>query len=118
MNLRITILLFIAVLAGMAIAGARSRAQDGHHGAGHAEMHHVYQDWLQPGSKVSCCDNRDCRPTRARVGDNGLWEAWDGRQWLTVPAARVLSMPSPDGRSHLCEVGGTVLCFVPGEIRG
>lgn len=29
MNLRITILLFIAVLVGLAIAGARSRAQDG-----------------------------------------------------------------------------------------
>jgi hypothetical protein len=68
-----------------------ARAQSGMHGDGHAEMHETYKGWHPPGNpNTSCCSNADCRPTRAYVGDDGLWRAWNGLRWLTVPQSRVL----------------------------
>lgn len=83
-------------------------------------MHHVYQDWLQPGSKVSCCDNRDCRPTRAYLGEDGRWRAWDGQGWIIVPPAKLLpSDLAKDGRNHLCaSPSGEVYCFSPTSPKG
>lgn len=83
-------------------------------GAKVARGHDPYTDWKQPGTNASCCDRRDCRPTRARMTDRETWQAWDGTRWLDVPPERVLRIKSPDGRSHLCEMNGAVLCFVPG----
>jgi len=83
-----------------------------------ASAHDQYHEWKIPGTMTSCCNDNDCRPTRARVTEDGFWEAWDGKEWLTVPQSRVLPFTAPDGRSHLCAIGGVVLCFTPGEIRG
>lgn len=82
-----------------------------------ARAHDIYLDWKVPGTAVSCCDRRDCRPTRARMTDRETWEAWDGERWVDIPPNRVLRMRSPDGRSHLCEAHGAVFCFVAGETR-
>ena len=78
-----------------------------------ARAHDPYDRWMVPGTATSCCNDRDCRPTRARMDEHERWEAWDGERWLKVPPDRVLKIPSPDGRSHLCEMNGAVLCFVP-----
>lgn len=75
--------------------------------------HEPYGSWRIPTTGGSCCNNEDCRPTRARQDDEGHWEAWDGWRWLRVPPMAVLSIPSPDGRSHLCEARGAVFCFLP-----
>lgn len=79
--------------------------------------HEPYSGWKSPTTGASCCDHRDCRPTRARMDEQGRWEAWDGGRWIKIPPANVLRMKSPDGRSHLCELNGAVFCFVPGEVR-
>lgn len=78
-----------------------------------ARAHDIYRGWMVPGTATSCCNDRDCRPTRARMDEHERWEAWDGERWLKVPPDRVLKIPSPDGRSHLCEMNGAVLCFLP-----
>lgn len=78
--------------------------------------HEPYGSWRIPTTGGSCYNNEDCRPTRARMDDDGRWEAWDGWRWLPVPPLAVLSIPSPDGRSHLCESSGAVFCFVPGLV--
>lgn len=83
-----------------------------------AFAHEPYTEWRIPGTSASCCNDNDCRPTRARMDDNEQWEAWDGERWLKVPRDRVLGFPSPDGRSHICEAHGNVYCFVPGETKG
>jgi hypothetical protein len=92
----------------------------GEHGDGHAGMHDIYKLWhppLNPGT--SCCNNSDCRPTRAFVDDDGHWRAWNGAAWLQVPQDRVLPPNyAGDGRSHLCEKEAFIYCFTPGEIRG
>lgn len=82
-----------------------------------ARAHDPYTRWMVPGTFVSCCNQQDCRPTRARMTDRETWQAWDGSRWLDVPADRVLRFPSPDGRSHLCEMNGTVYCFMPGDTK-
>lgn len=80
--------------------------------------HEPYGSWKNPTTDASCCDNRDCRLTRARMYEDERWEAEasPGR-WIKIPPANVLRMKSPDGRSHLCEMNGAVFCFVPGEVR-
>lgn len=82
--------------------------------------HDIYQNWhppLNPGT--SCCNNSDCRPTRAYLGNDGLWRALIDGRWLTVPREVVLPTDyAKDGRSHVCEKEGHFYCFTPGEVRG
>lgn len=77
-----------------------------------AVAHEPYTDWHNPVTGGSCCNDTDCRPVSVRQDDKGQWEAWDGWRWLKVPPLTVLNIPSPDGRSHLCEARGVVHCFV------
>jgi hypothetical protein len=111
-----------AVLLGAGLLGlaAAAFAQSGAHGDGHAAMHDIYKNWHPPLNQgTSCCNNADCRPTRAFVGDDGHWRAWNGSTWLVVPQDRLLPTDfAGDGRSHLCEMQGHIYCFTPGEIRG
>jgi hypothetical protein len=102
------------------IGCAEALAQSGQHGDGHAQMHDLYKGWHPPGNPfTSCCNDADCRPTRAFVDEEGRWRAWNGSGWLIVPQERVLPADyAGDGRSHLCEKEGFVYCFTPGEIRG
>lgn len=84
---------------------------------GRAVAHEPYSNWKQPGSGASCCSDHDCRPVRAYLGEDGLWRAWDGAHWLTIPADRLLPADfAKDGRSHLCSTpDGWVYCFSPSE---
>jgi len=87
-----------------------------------ARAHEPYSDWRVPNNPaVSCCNGDDCRPTRAYMGDDGLWRAWVGpgpKDYLIVPADRLLPTDlAKDGRSHLCEKAGWIYCFSPGEPR-
>lgn len=85
-----------------------------------ARGHDPYTDWRKPDNPaVSCCNGDDCRPTRAYVGEDGLWRAWNGAEWLVVP--REVMLPpdyAGDGRSHICERGSFIYCFTPGQVRG
>ena len=90
-------------------------AQDGWHGQGHAEQHEWYRTLVHPFSGRPCCDDRDCRPTRAYVDDDGIWHAMLDGRWVSVPADVVLKKSPPDGRSHICADGrGIIYCFVGG----
>lgn len=122
------VLLALAVLSiGSAFAQSGGSADDsGRHGDGHAQQHDIYKDWKPPNNAgTSCCSaaqpdgSGDCRPTRAYMGDDGLWRAWNGYLWLTVPPERLLPPDfAGDGRSHLCEKATHIYCFTPGQVRG
>jgi len=117
---RVMLLLLIGCAEALAQSGHPFDDAQGRHGDGHAEMHDIYKGWHPPGNPfTSCCNDADCRPTRAFVDDDGRWRAWNGSGWLIVPQERVLPADhAGDGRSHLCEREGFVYCFTPGEIRG
>jgi hypothetical protein len=113
--IRLILALTFAASAAHAQSGSAG-GYSGSHGDGHAEMHDIYKNWTPPDNpKTSCCDNSDCRPTRAYVDESGNWRAWNGNMWLIVPSARVLPTDyAHDGRSHLCEKAGFIYCFAPG----
>jgi hypothetical protein len=85
-----------------------------------AWAHDPYSSWRKPDNPaVSCCHGIDCRPTRAFMGEDGRWRAWDGLGWVIVPPGTVLPTDlAGDGRSHLCERAGRVLCFSPTTPKG
>lgn len=114
---------FAALVFSIAFAPtafSQAVGHSGRHGDGHAETHDIYKLWTPPlNPNTSCCDNSDCRPTRAFVDNEGHWRAWNGAMWLQVPQDRVLPPNhAGDGRSHLCEKEQFIYCFAPGEIRG
>lgn len=83
-----------------------------------ALAHDPYTGWKDRRG-YGCCDNTDCRPTRAYVDEAGRWRAMVDGEWMVVPPDAVLQIPSPDGRSHVCHTPGALepRCFVPGEPR-
>lgn len=85
-----------------------------------AGAHDPYSNWRKPDNPaVSCCHGEDCRPTRAYVGEDGRWRAWDGLGWVVVPPGSLLPTDlAGDGRNHLCERAGQVLCFSPTMPKG
>jgi hypothetical protein len=121
MSTKLYLVAAAVLIAGCLHTGALpALAQTGEHGDGHAEMHDVYQNWHTPlNAKVSCCNNADCRPTRAFLDDDGNWHAWNGSKWLRVPQDRLLPTDyAGDGRSHLCEMDEFIYCFTPAEPKG
>ena len=92
-----------------------AQAQDGQHGAGHAEHHDWYKTLVSPQSGISCCNDKDCRPTRAYIDESGAWRALLNGQWISVPREKVLNTKAPDGNSHICaNEFGMIFCFVGG----
>jgi len=102
-----------------------TKAQDdalGSHGHGHAENHNMYKDWARPDVGGSCCNAQtpddptgDCRPTTAYLGDDGWWRARirpGPNGFAVVPPNKILNRAG-DGRCHVCERNGSVLCFQP-----
>lgn len=113
-------LALISLVGFLSIWAFPLKAQSGEHGDGHAEMHDTYKDWHPPSNpETSCCNNQDCRPTRAYVDDEGHWRALVDGQWLVVPSERMLPPDfAHDGRSHVCASGSFIYCFTPAEPKG
>lgn len=77
-------------------------AQEGYIGTGHDKWHHdFYQHLVRPGTKVSCCNHHDCRPTTGRVvGSN--YEVKVNGAWVTVPSDKIVKSSAPDLGFHVC----------------
>ena len=124
MCMRAAIVAILLALVGAPV-GAGAFAQDGQHGQGHAENHDWYRDLKQPGTGASCCNGTtsgiegDCRPTRAYIGDDGVWRALIDGHWTVVPPRVVLQNLAPDGNSHICaNRSGSIYCFIGGSPKG
>ena len=77
-----------------------------------------YETWMRPDMPTSsCCNRNDCAPVSEVKRVLGRWKARRASDgvWLDIPPEKVEERrDSPDGGSHLCSVGGTVLCFIAG----
>ena len=108
MNTRAVATLFAAVLAFGAVVNVFLPLK--------ARAHDIYMDW-KTRSGVSCCHDKDCAPAVTWTDNEGRVFVRQNGQTYFVPETAILPIPSPDGRSHACIIGGTVICFVPGEAR-
>ena len=86
-------LMFVCFVASSAVA---------HDPAGHA-LHHegFYMGLKQPGTGVSCCNNRDCRPAEHRVTPKGVEFLVAGR-WIMPPQSQLIEIETPDAKGHWC----------------
>ena len=103
---------------GHALAADFSDESHGKHGRGHDELHNWYKTLRQPGTGYECCDNKDCRPTSARLRETGVEVLVDG-EWTKVPPNTIIDIAPPDLQSHVCAPKGPwspkpIFCVVLG----
>ena len=80
----------------------RDHDHDGRHGQGHAQWHDsFYQKLLIPGTKSSCCNLSDCRPTQIRTNGDHYEIMKDGR-WIRVDPSKIVKAEAPHGGAHIC----------------
>jgi hypothetical protein len=81
---------------------AQGHQVQGHHGRGHDKWHEGFYQKLQiPGSKTSCCNLSDCRPTEIRANGDHYEILKDGR-WIRVDPGKIVKVTAPDGGAHIC----------------
>ena len=96
--------LMIAVMAGTSFSAMPSplKAEETYHGHGHSELHHWYRRLMRPDfPSYRCCNDQDCRPTRARW-NKGHWEAQKDGRWIRIPNEKISREQSIDSRPHIC----------------
>jgi hypothetical protein len=95
-------------------------AQEHQHGADtiYGATGRFYETWMRPDQPASsCCNRHDCDTAVDVKQVNGRWWARKkgGGPLMSIPPEKVeQGRDSPDGQSHICSVGSTVLCFLPG----
>ena len=109
----------VGVALPMALIAPTHGQPQGHHGVGHDALHHWYRT-LKDRNGRACCNERDCRPTQSRVRGGNIEVMVDGI-WAVVPPEKILPVPSPDARSHVCSMQrpnsyplGHVFCVILG----
>jgi hypothetical protein len=89
-------------LVPTSVAFVASQEHTGHIGHGHAQWHDsFYKDLKIPGSKTSCCNLTDCRPTKIRTNGDHYEIMKDGR-WIRVQQEKIVKITAPDGGAHIC----------------
>jgi hypothetical protein len=72
-----------------------------------AEAHDIYTGLTDPRSGVSCCHDRDCKPTEYRPA-NGGYEFWVENTWVFVPHKgiqyKILPGDTSKNQAHWCGV--------------
>jgi hypothetical protein len=97
-----------------------AHAQEHQHPTGiiHGATGHFYETWQRPDMpSSSCCNKADCDVAVDVKQIAGQWWARkrSGGPMTSIPAEKIEQRrDSPDGQSHLCAVGTTVFCFLPG----
>jgi hypothetical protein len=97
----------VALLTIALLTEPRALAQEhgGMHGHEHDKLHYWYKTLRQPGTGYACCDNKDCRPTTARLRGGTIEVLVDG-EWTGVPHNTILNRTSPDLNTHVCAPKG------------
>ncbi len=76
-----------------------------HHPPEHMELHEKFYSKLKiPGTKQSCCNDRDCRPADYRVSSDGEYEFKVAGYWIKVDRMKIIHELTPDGGGHWCGV--------------
>jgi hypothetical protein len=106
----IAFVVVFGLIAAMNYASSEELPQ-GMYGEKHEQFHDFYKSLWNPAKKLSCCHDKDCRPTRAkRVFDH--YEVLRNAEWVRVDDESILKDFAPDGGAHICSndvqsVGGS-----------
>lgn len=102
-----------------------------YHGVGHAKNHSMYKGWLTKKGG-SCCNNQDCRPTKAKyviLYDQEMYRVEVNGVWCLVPVSAARPYTPRDGQAHVCapevdkslrgeervtKICESIICFVAG----
>lgn len=111
-------LLLLAALMFYSLAHADAQEHQ-HPGATiHGATGQFYETWQRPDMpSSSCCSKADCDIAVDVKQIAGQWWARkkSGGPMTSIPAEKIEQRrDSPDGQSHLCAIGTTVFCFLPG----
>jgi len=101
---------FVAILLLASATTSTAEAQEPQQSLG--EWFHSLR---VPGTPISCCDESDCKRTKARIGPAGYEaQAPDGR-WIAIPERSVIrGKPNLANEPVLCLAPpSAVYCFVP-----
>lgn len=125
-------MMVLAMLIGLGIGlASRGNAHDASMAADpeQARVFQFYSTWMRPKGlyagmihrSQSCCRSTDCFPVAETRMEHGqyLVRPESSPTFYRVPSSIVESeqsdpRESPDGRSHVCIIGGAVVCFVEG----
>jgi|LNFM01.2.fsa_nt_gb hypothetical protein len=86
---------------------------------GAQEQQQSVRDWFQslrvPGTPISCCDESDCKRTKARLGHAGYEAQTPDGRWISIPETSVIrGKPNLAHEPVLCLAPpSAVYCFVP-----
>lgn len=109
------ILLALLLLYPLAHANAQEHQHPG--GTIHGATGQFYETWMRPDKPTSsCCNRQDCDTAIDVKQVDGRWWARKkgGGALMSIPPEKVeQGRDSPDGQSHVCSIGSTVLCFLP-----
>jgi hypothetical protein len=74
-----------------------------------------FQSLRVPGTPISCCDESDCKRTKARIGPAGYEALTPDGHWISVPESAIIrGKPNLAREAVLCLVPpSAVYCFVP-----
>jgi len=107
-----------ATIAAAIVLGsgpAHSQERPGDFGFHHMENHSWYKDLHDPVNGYSCCNDEDCRPTRAYLQANGTWKALVDGVWRDIPPEIVLKseLNKDPLHAHICaSKSGMLYCFI------
>lgn len=111
----------LLVLLFILLGGSIASAQSGMHGDGHAQNHKWYNELKQPHTNYSCCNDKDCRPVKAEMREDG-WYVWidvyGQMKWVLVPPRNILDqrLNKEPFRNHVCASPmGYIYCFLAGS---
>lgn len=92
---------------------------EGVRGVGHEKFHAYYEFLFNTKKSLSCCHDKDCRPTQARRAKDGGWEVMNDHVWMKVEDDQLLDASAPDSGAHICsgdpttmDPKGRVYCIV------
>lgn len=107
-------LLALLLLAGPALAQEHHHPTETIYGA----TAKFYETWERPDMPgLSCCNRSDCDVAiEVKTVGGKLFARKKGEGPLvSIPPEKIEQRrDSPDGQSHLCAIGSTVICFIAG----
>jgi hypothetical protein len=112
------ILPLLTIMTAFASTALAADPPSGRVGEAHGQFHWFYQGLFNNKKGVSCCHDKDCRPTQSRM-INDHYEVMINGHWQTVDLDSIIPKSAPDGGAHICagdpttvDPNGRVYCVI------